>query len=50
MLDLPRLRSVLEDWPSETPVDPQDYFTREFAVPRGLMTARFVKYVERSND
>lgn len=49
MLDLPRLRAALEDWPEQTEVDPQKYFTRECAVPRGLLTARFVRYVEGRN-
>ncbi|HKX91514.1 MAG TPA: asparagine synthase-related protein [Sphingomicrobium sp.] len=49
MLDLPRLRQALEDWPERTETDPQKYFGREFAVPRALLTARFINYVERSN-
>jgi hypothetical protein len=50
MLDLPRLREALENLPAETPLDPQDYFGPEFAVPRGLLTARFVNYVEGRNE
>ncbi len=50
MLDLPRLRAALEDWPENTEVDPQQFFSREFAVPRGLLTARFIDYVEGRND
>jgi asparagine synthase (glutamine-hydrolysing) len=50
MLDLPRLRSALADWPDETAIDPQEYAAREFAVPRGLLTARFIRYVEGRND
>ena len=49
MLDLPRLRAALEDWPDETEIDPQQYYMREFAVPRGLLTARFINYVEGRN-
>lgn len=49
MLDLPRLRAALEPWPNETETDPQNYFAREFAVPRGLLAARFINYVERNN-
>ncbi|MEO7364954.1 MAG: asparagine synthase-related protein [Sphingomicrobium sp.] len=49
MLDLPRLRAALEDWPEQTETDPQKFYSSEFAVPRGLLTARFIKYVERSN-
>lgn len=50
MLDLPRLRAALEDWPDETELDPQQYYVREFAVPRGLLTARFINYVEGRNS
>ena len=50
MLDLPRLRAALEEWPEVTEIDPQEYATREFAVPRGLLTARFVNYVEGRNN
>ena len=49
MLDLPRLRAALEDWPDQTEIDPQQFYAREFAVPRGLLTARFVNYVEGRN-
>jgi asparagine synthase (glutamine-hydrolysing) len=49
MLDLPRLKAALEDWPDQTETDPQKYFSRELAVPRGLLTARFIKYVEGRN-
>jgi len=50
MLDLPRLRAALDHWPDETEVDPQQFCAREFAVPRGLLTARFINYVEGRND
>ena len=50
MLDLPRLRAALENLPEETELDPQKYFGAEFAVPRGLLTARFVNYVEGRNQ
>lgn len=50
MLDLPRMRAALEELPDETEVDPQKYFSAEFAVPRGLLTARFVNYVEGRNQ
>ncbi|MFL6783261.1 MAG: asparagine synthase-related protein [Sphingomicrobium sp.] len=49
ILDIPRLRAALEDWPEHTETDPQKYFAPEFAVPRGLLTARFVNYVEGRN-
>jgi asparagine synthase (glutamine-hydrolysing) len=49
MLDLPRLRAALEDWPEETETDLSKLYAPEFAVPRGLLTARFVNYVEGRN-
>jgi asparagine synthase (glutamine-hydrolysing) len=49
MIDVPRLRAALEDWPQSTEVDFRRYRTREFAVPRALLTARFVNYVEGRN-
>jgi asparagine synthase (glutamine-hydrolysing) len=48
-IDLPRLRAALEDWPEQTETDQQKFFTREFAVPRGLLAARFINYVEGRN-
>lgn len=50
MLDVPRLRAALENLPEQTELDPQKYFGPEFAVPRGLLTARFVNYVEGRNQ
>lgn len=50
MLDIPRLRSALENWPEQTETDPQKFFTAEFGVPRGLLTARFINYVEGRNS
>lgn len=49
MLDFPRLRGALEDWPEQTEIDPQQYAVREFTVPRALLTARFVRHVEGRN-
>ena len=50
MLDLPRMRAALDDLPDQTELDPQKYFGAEFAVPRGLLTARFINYVEGRNE
>ena len=50
MLDIPRLRAALEDWPDHTETDKYLYFSRELAVPRGLLTARFINYVEGRNQ
>ena len=50
MLDLPRMRALLEDWPDQTELDPHKYMAREFAVPRALLTARFINYFEGRNS
>lgn len=49
MFDVPRLRTALTDWPEQTQTNIREYATREFAVPRALLTARFVNYVEGRN-
>jgi asparagine synthase (glutamine-hydrolysing) len=49
MLDLPRLRAALENLPDQTETDQQKFYSTEFAVPRGLLTARFINYVEGRN-
>lgn len=50
LLDYPKMRQMLEDWPDETPLDPEDWMPREIAVPRALTTARFVHFVSGRND
>ncbi len=50
MLDLPRLRVALEDWPQHTETDRHKSLARELAVPLGLLTARFINYVEGRNQ
>ncbi|MEO7865275.1 MAG: asparagine synthase-related protein [Sphingomicrobium sp.] len=49
-IDIPRLRAALEDWPDETPIDPQVVYPRNLAIPRGLLTARFINYIEGRNE
>jgi asparagine synthase (glutamine-hydrolysing) len=49
MVDIPRLRENLENWPDQTEVDPQKYGPREYMVPRALLTTRFIHYVEGRN-
>ena len=49
MLDIPRLRAALENFPECTVVDSQTCMPIELAVPRGLLTARFVNFVEGRN-
>lgn len=50
MLDIPRLRAALEDWPDRTPTDPHKAFAAQLAVPAALVAARFVNYVEGRNE
>ena len=50
MLDLPRLRIALEDWPAHTKTDRHKSLAHELAVPFGLLTARFINYVEGRNE
>ena len=50
MFDLPRLRAALESWPEHTETDPQKFYTHEFAIPRGLLAARFMRYIEGRNE
>lgn len=50
MFDLPRLKAALQNLPEQTELDPQKYYTAEFAVPRALLAARFVNYVEGRNQ
>jgi asparagine synthase (glutamine-hydrolysing) len=48
MLDLPRVRAALADFPAETPTDSR-MWTLECALPRLLLTARFVHWAEGKN-
>jgi asparagine synthase (glutamine-hydrolysing) len=50
MIDLARLRGAIDDWPEHTEIDPQKSAPRQYAVPRALLTARFVNYVEGRNE
>jgi asparagine synthase (glutamine-hydrolysing) len=49
MLDVPRLRQALLDFPAATSTDPQVYFPIEFTLMRGLLTARFIRWAEGRN-
>ncbi|MFM5918263.1 MAG: asparagine synthase-related protein [Novosphingobium sp.] len=48
MLDFPRLKAALDDWPSETPIG-EDALPLQVAVTRGLTAARFINYVSGRN-
>jgi len=50
MFDIPRLQAALENWADETPTDLLSVYGPEFAVPRALLTARCIKYVEGQNQ
>jgi asparagine synthase (glutamine-hydrolysing) len=49
MLDLPRLRAAIEDWPADGETDHQKTHGPALAVPAALLTARFIQYVEGRN-
>jgi len=50
MLNIPRLRKVLDEWPDKTPLNPKDPATyAHLAVSRGLTTARFIRYMNGTN-
>ena len=48
MLDFPRLKAALEDWPDQTPIG-EDALALQVAVTRGLTTARFINHVSGRN-
>ena len=50
ILDIPRLKTALTDWPEETELDQVKVYGPEMMVPRGLLTARFINYVEGRNQ
>jgi len=49
MIDVPRLRAALEDFPAHTLTDEQKYFPIEYTLMRGLLTARFIQHIEGRN-
>ena len=49
MIDTERLIRALDDFPAQTSTDPQVWMQVELGIPRALLTARFVDFVERSN-
>lgn len=48
MLDVDRIRAALEDYPAETSTGDAMY-TLQSALPRLLMTARFIDWAEGRN-
>lgn len=49
MFDVPHLRAALEDWPTQTEIDPRKAFVAQLAVPTALIVSRFINYVEGRN-
>ena len=49
MLDFPRLRAAIENWPAEGETDHQKTHGPALAVPAALLTAGFIQYVEGRN-
>ena len=49
MIDTERLIAALDAFPDQTSTDPQVWLQVELGVPRALLTARFIDFVERSN-
>lgn len=50
MIDTDRLIAALDDFPPQTSTDPQVWMQVEMGIPRALLTARFVNFVEGRND
>ena len=49
MLDLDRARAALEDWPETGEMSDEQRMLCEVALPRTIMAARFINYVEGRN-
>lgn len=50
VVDIGRIQNALEDWPERTDTRLSETLRRQFAIPRALLTARFIKYVEGRNQ
>lgn len=50
MIDFPRIRRALEDWPKSGAVPVEERLLREAAVPRAIMLARYVNHIEGRNQ
>ena len=50
MIDTERMIKALDDFPPQTSTDPQVWMQVEMGIPRALLTARFVNFVEGRND
>lgn len=50
MIDVDRLRAMLDDWPEQDPLAPGEIIPRWFAITRAMTGAAFVGYAEGRND
>ena len=50
MIDTERMIQALDDFPAQTSTDPQVWLQVELGIPRALLTARFVDFVERTRQ
>ena len=50
VIDVDRVCRLLEDWPAQTPWDPEELYPRQGSIPRAIQAARFVNFVEGRND
>lgn len=50
MIDFPKIRHALEDWPATGAIPVEQRLLREGAIPRAIMLARYVNYFEGSNQ
>lgn len=49
MLDLPRLRRLIDDWPEDAVAAESRRFEYAQLLPRAMQTGRFIRWSERSN-
>lgn len=50
MLDLPRLRQLIETWPADAEAAAARRFEYEHLIPRAVQTGRFIRWAEGSNQ
>ena len=49
LVDSEQMMAKLLDWPAQTPLAPEEWMPRAAAVPRALLTARFIDFVAGRN-
>ena len=50
MIDFPKIRHALEDWPESGAIPVEERLLREGAIPRAVMLARYINHVEGHNQ